>query len=579
MSLTPREVTDLVRGFNDHDKFCSRLTIRNKEGLTVPYRTSPAGQKLNRAIKRQRDRGQPVRVCSVKASQVWFTSSACTQLFRHIPFLWGRRALVLADSEMHADLVFGYFRQFMASYADNPYGAEMDSAIKLPDLVKDTERWIRWANDSSVLVGTAYNVDIGRSAPYNWALLSEAAFYRDMGTLMTGLMQRIPNSPDSGLIVESTANGMGGDFYDLCQLAMDPRRRTGWEFVFFGWWEHPEYRLTPEPNFKLTREELVELQKYNLHVDQIAWRRRQVETACEGKIERFRQEFPGNPQEAFQSSGRTIFDMAAVARMPEIRDGARGKLEVVEVGLEKRVQFRQSEDNRGELVVYRMPKRGTRCIIGIDHAEGIDPGAKKGAGGSDPDYCSATVLDADTGEELAKLKERYEPSPWAHRVYWLGRFYNWAFLVPEQKAVGKAVIGELLKDTEDHPPYPLELIYARERDPSDRRTPLLQELGYDTNTVFRPILISTLDSAIREGAVKIHDPETLQQFREFVRKPNGREEGQKHDDDVFGVALAVVGLPHALRAFAYREAMEAAQGHPTWKPVSYRQRARRDDDD
>jgi hypothetical protein len=200
-------------------------------------------------------------------------------------------------------------------------------------------------------------VDIGRSAPYNWAHLSEAAFYRDMGTLMTGLMQRIPNSRDSGLIIESTANGMGGDFYDLCQRAMDPRRAGGWEFVFFGWWEHPEYRRTPEPGFKLTRDELAELQKYNLQVDQIAWRRWQIETACEGKIERFRQEQPGNPQEAFQSSGRTIFDMQAVARMPEIRGAPRGRLEVIEAGLEKRVQFRQSEDGRGELVVYHKQLR------------------------------------------------------------------------------------------------------------------------------------------------------------------------------------------------------------------------------
>lgn len=578
-SLTPAEAAALIRGFTDHEKFCSHLKIRNKEGITLPYRNSPGGLKLNRVIERMRRQGVPIRVCVLKASQVWMTSSASTQLFRRIPFFPGRRALVLADSEMHADLVFSYFRQYMESYSDDPYGSEMGAAIKLPELLKDTERWVRWANDSSVLVGTAYNVDIGRSAPYNWALLSEAAFYRDMGTLMTGLMQRIPNSPDSGLIVESTANGMGGDFYDLCQLAMDPRRKTGWEFCFFGWWEHPEYRLKPEPSFKLTKDELAELQKYNLHVDQIAWRRRQIETACEGKIERFRQEFPGNAQEAFQSSGRTIFDMQAIARMPEIREAPRGRLEVIDAGIEKRVQFRQSEDNRGELVIYKMPRKGGRYIIGADHAEGIDPGAKKGAGGSDPDYCSATVMDADTGEEVAKLKDRYEPSPWALRLYWLGRFFNWAFICPEQKAVGKAVIGHLLTHDDDHPSYPMELIYSKQRDPSDRKTPLLQELGFDTNAVFRPVLISNLDNAVRTGAIKVHDPETLQQLREFVRKPNGREEGMKHDDDVFGLALCIEALPYARRAFDYREAMEAQQGIQQWKATSYRMQNQRDDDD
>lgn len=562
----------MIEGFSSHEKFCSHLQIRNKEGVTVPYKISPAGLKLNRSIRKQEQDGLPIRQVVLKASQVWMTSAASAEIFRRIPFFPGRRALVLADSEMHADLIFEYFRQYMDSYAEKPFGAEFQSAVKLPDLIKDTERWLRWANDSSALVGTAYNVDIGRSAPYNWALLSEAAFYRDLGTLMTGLMQRIPRSADSGVIVESTANGMGGDFYDLCQLAMDPRRATGWAFVFFGWWEHPENRLKAEPGFKLMRDELAELAKHNLHVDQIAWRRWMIETACEGKVDRFKQEHPSDPGEAFTSSGRTIFDMAAVNRMRPIHAAPRGRLELVDAGMEKRIQFVQSEDGRGELVIFKQPRKGGRYCIGIDHAEGIDPKAKKGAGNSDPDYCSATVIDADTGEQVAALKERYEPTPWADRIYWLGKFYNWAFLTPEQKAVGKAVIGALLTATADRQGYPLELIYSKQRDPSDRRTPLLQELGFDTNTVFRPVLISGLDRAIREGAIQLHDPETIQELRQFVRKPNGREEGVEHDDTVFSAALAIEGLPYAIKAFSYRE-------EPQWKPVKYGQQAREVDDD
>lgn len=566
----------MIRSFSNHAKFCEHLTIRTKEGITVPYRSSPAGTKLSRSIRKQEQAGVPIRQAVLKAAQVWMTSSALVEIFRRIPFFPGRRALVLADSEDHANLIFGYFRQYMESYAANPCGAEFSSAIQLPELVSDTEGNIRWANDSSALVHTAYNVDVGRSAPFNWALLSEAAFYRDMATLMTGLMERVPTSPDSGVIVESTANGMGGDFYELCQRAMDPRRASGWAFVFFGYHEHPENRMRPEPGFRITREELVEQQKYNLHVDQIAWRRYKIETSCEGKIERFRQEHPGNAREAFQSSGRTIFDMQAVGRMPQIQDAPRGRLEVVEVGIEKRVQFRQSEDGRGELAIYKMPQIGGRYVLGADHAEGVDPNARKGAGSSDPDYCSATVLDVDTGEEMAKLKERWEPAPWADRLFWLGRFYNWAFIAPEQKAVGKAVIGCLLAPAADRQGYPLELIYSKQRDPSDRRSPLLQELGFDTNSVFRPVLIAGIDTAMRQGAIKIHDPETIAQLQQFVRKANGREEGIGHDDDVFGVALAVEGIPYALRAFAYRE--DLAKADNSWRPQKYGQQKRDEED-
>lgn len=576
-TLNAAEARALIRGFSDHELFCSHLKIRNKDGIAVPYRTSPGGKKLDRAIRKQEQLGVPVRIVCLKASQVWMSSSAATQIFRRVPFFPGRRALVLADIQVHADLVFGYYEEYIKSYADNPYGTEYDSAILLPELVKDTEQHLRWSNDSSVLVGTANNVDIGRSAPYNWVQLSEAAFYRSLGGLMTGLMQRVPLSADSGVIVETTANGEGGDFYDLWHLAASGK--SGWAAVFLAYWEHPENRVSPtllgykdRAAFQrsLTRSEIAEQQLYNLDLEQLAWRRHKIDTDCEGRIERFYQEHPGNPQQAFQGSGRTIFDLGALARMPIQPEPCRGRLDVFQVGIEKRIQF--LEDEHGELALYKQPAKGRNYVIGVDHAEGIDPTAKEGR--SDPDYCSATVLDADTGEQVAKLRERYEPRPWAERVYWLGRFYNFAYIVPEQKAVGKAVIGHLL---EIEGGYPLELIYSAERDPSDRRPALLQELGYDTNTIFRPVLVSALDTAIRERAIQIHDAGTIQECRQFVRKPNGREEGVRHDDDVFSLALAVVGLAKARRAFEYRK--QLASEHIQWMPQKYGRKRPDPDDD
>lgn len=567
----------MIRGFSDHAKFCGHLKIRNKGGIAVPYRNSPAGQKLNRSIRKQEIAGVPVRQVVLKASQVWMSSSTATEIFRRVPFFPGRRALVVADIQKHADLVFEYYLQYIRSYNENPYGSEWDSAILLPKLVKDTDSWLRWANDASILVGTANTPDIVRSAPFNWLHFSEAGFYRAFGQLMTGAMQRVPNSPDSGVIIESTANGQGGDFYDICQLAMSGR--SGWAFVFFGYWEHPENAMDPAAlgykdaaafQASLARDEWDEQKRYNLTLRQLAWRRWCIETNCEGKLDRFHQEHPGNPQEAFVASGRTIFDMAAVARLKAIADAPRGRLDVIDVGIEKRVMFLQDERGRGELTIFKMPRKGGHYIIGIDHAEGVDPSARKGK--SDPDWCSASVGDADTGEQVAKLKERYEPGPWAERIYALGKFYEWAYLVPEQKAVGKAVIGALLALN-----YPLELIYTTKRDPTDRKPALLQELGYETNQINRPVLISQLDMALRQGAIQIHDAGTIQELREFVRKPNGREEGVDHDDDVFAEALRVEGHKDAPRVFEYRDAAQQEE-RQAWKVTKYGKR-RKDDDD
>lgn len=577
--LSPQEQATLLRGFNDHQKFCAHLRIANKEGITIPYKASPGGLKLSKAIRAQETAGKPVRIVCLKASQVWMSSSTATEVFHRVPFFSGRRAIVLADSDMHTKLVYGYYDQYVKSYSENPYGSEYHAAVELPPLVSATEDTFEWANGSVIACHTAYNPDVCRSRPYNWAHLSEAAFYRSLGGVMLALMQRVPLSRDSGVIVESTANGMGGDFYDLCQQAKGGR--SGWGFVFFAWWEHPENVCSPDllgysDNFQfqksLTRDELIERQKYNLTLNQLAWRRYKIETDCGGRIERFRQEQPGNSEEAFQASGRTIFDMAALSRMPLVEQPTRGRLELFDVGIEKRIQFIFQDG--GELSVYRNPQPGGEYCIGVDHAEGIDPGAKQGK--SDPDWCSASVIDCKTGEQVAKLRERYEPGPWAERIYLLGKWYNWAFLAPERKAVGKAVIGKLLEMQ-----YPVELIYAAERDPSDRRPALLQELGYETNTVSRPYLVSTLENAIRDMAIQLHDAQSIAECRGFVRKPSGREEGMQHDDDVFALALAVVGLAKARRAHQYRvEQQRLAFGRRgTSKPVRYGQRVEDDDDD
>jgi hypothetical protein len=51
--LTRAEIERMLQGFHDHARFCEHLRIRNKEGISVPYRTSAAGLKLNRAIRKQ----------------------------------------------------------------------------------------------------------------------------------------------------------------------------------------------------------------------------------------------------------------------------------------------------------------------------------------------------------------------------------------------------------------------------------------------------------------------------------------------------------------------------------------------
>ncbi|MDR0273853.1 MAG: terminase [Burkholderiaceae bacterium] len=63
----------------------------------------------------------------------------------------------------------------------------------------------------------------------------------------------IPAVPEGGIvIVESTAEGASGRFYEMVKRAKDmadarrPLTTRDWRLHFFAWWEAPEYRLDPQ---------------------------------------------------------------------------------------------------------------------------------------------------------------------------------------------------------------------------------------------------------------------------------------------------------------------------------------------
>ena len=573
--LTPPEIEQLLHGFHNHEKFCvDSLTIRDKKGIPVPVRMFPGPRKLDDAIRAQQKRKKPVRGVILKPRQALMSAAIAAQYFRRVPFFPGQHCNVVADSEDHAKTIFDYYLQYQRSY--RPFSGGVPGAeIQLPKLVKDTDDWIRWENDSWVKVITANNVQAGRSGSVRYVHLSEYAFYRDASTLMSGMMQMVPNDQDTIVLVESTANGVGGAFYELWQRASDKRAGSEWIAIFFGWSEHPEYQMeiSDPAAFQrdLSRDELLEQQKYNLTLKQLWWRRWCIENNCEGKLNIFRQEYPNCPEEAFISSGRTYFDLRVVARCcftdnePYV-----GDLEVVTVAGEPRIQLTQHP--HGDVLMYKRPQRGRSYVIGADSAQGIDPQAKDG--NSDPDYASATVLDRETGEQVAKIRERWTEAHFARILFNLGWFYNWAYMVPEANNTGRAVIQELLRLD-----YPLPLLYKRQRSADDRRPPTLEEVGFLTTSVTRPQLLSALDSALLENAIAIYDSQTAMGCNTLVIHPDGKAAAKQgtHDDDVFSLALAVIGLRHAPRTPPPNlPGQKYAQQQ--FKPVNYRVSRVEDDD-
>jgi hypothetical protein len=569
---TVDQALQAIGGWRDFPGWCKRtLTIRDKSGQAVPLQLTPSQLKFHHVLRELQRKGEPARIIVLKARQVHMSVGVSAALFHQVAFLPGQRAAVVADSHKSASQIWGYYDQFYESYQD-----ESTAAARILPLQRRTTASTQssgalyFEGGGFVQTFSADNTNIGRSFSLRFLHLSEYAFWRDPQGVMTGLLQTVPDDPGTVVVVESTANGVGNPFHQRWLGAVG--KQDAWLTLFFAWWEHPEYRMQPPPNFQqtLTDEEHELANAHGLLLDQLYWRRWAIANKCEHSVDRFRQEYPATPAEAFVTSGRPRFLPKFLARQRLEDPAIEGTLERVQIGTSQRVVITPRE--RGELAVWARPVPGRRYVIGADTAEGIDNSGDVGSG--DPDYSSAHVAEAQSGRIVARLRARLYPHVFGDMLAALGELYNWAFIVPEVNSIGLATLDQLIQCG-----YPLGQIYTRDRAPDDRRPPQRHELGWKTTTVTRPQLLGLLDRALAEGSIVIPDEITLGELSSFVVKASGKAEAAQgcHDDTVFSLALAVVGIQ--AQPIVPPLAIQGVSGPPRWRASNYGARpARREDD-
>jgi len=560
-----------LRSFADREAMAAAcLTIQDKSGQTVPLIYTPSQKKVSALIRRQRRAGKPVRIVILKPRQAHFSVGCAAEIFAECAFLPGQHGACVADIFRTATNLWSYYDQFQRSYEER---GPFFGIRQLAPSSSQKGKLIAWDKDSYVQFLSADNTSSGRSYSLRHLHLSEYAFYRDASTLMTGLMQSVPEDPGTTIIVESTANGIGGGFHELWSRANDPKECGDWIPLFFAWYEHPEYSrpiTIPRDVFQrsLDPEEILLHQQHGVTFEQLEWRRWAISNKCDASVDAFHQEYPSSPEEAFLVSGRPVFEAKSLNSMPIDRNPITGNLKIVEEFPSNRIVFEPAE--KGELSLFRKPERTRSYAIGVDTSRGID--RAEGAGRSDPDYCVAQVLDVDTGEQVASLRGRYSPGQWGALVATLGRWFNVAYIVPESNENGLGVIEHLTQQ------YPIAKIYRRYPTPDERGPVQLNELGWWTDTRTRPQLVNTLGNAIREQAIIIRKANTLQECLTFVYKSTGKAEGQSgcHDDEVIALALAVIGMIRAPR-----ETPTTAEAKIAARVQTYdnRRRRRRDEDD
>lgn len=158
---------------------------------------------------------------------------------------------------------------------------------------------------SSMFTGTAGSPESGRAGSFSHLHGSEVAFWRNGDRLIAGVMQAVPLH-HGHIVMESTANGQQGWFYERCMEALDGS--TDWTLHFYPWWWDDSYAIPDAGQFSLDPDERSLMDKHGLTYAQIAWRRTKQREL--GSL--FVQEYPEDPHGAFIASGGGYFQMDLV---------------------------------------------------------------------------------------------------------------------------------------------------------------------------------------------------------------------------------------------------------------------------
>ena len=261
---------------------------------------------------------------------------------------------------------------------------------------------------------------------------------------------------------------------------------------------------------------------FGLDDEQLAWRRWCIANNCGGDLNKFRQEYPATPDEAFIATGQCVFDKDVLVRRREQvrKDQWRRGVFRVEYDLAGKIRsWHWVDDPQGPVRIRALPEEGVPYVIGGDTA------------GTGSDSFVGQVLDNRTGAQVAVLQHRTGERSYAEQMYCLGKYYN------------DALIG-VETNYSTYPQMCLEELgyrrfYVRQR--LDTYTGKLQEaFGFETTAASRPLIIDGLKDVFRQAPELVADFETLGEMLTFVYGEKWRPEAERgeHDDLVMALAIA-----------------------------------------
>ncbi|MES1994437.1 MAG: hypothetical protein V4457_12810 [Pseudomonadota bacterium] len=507
--MTPEMMEVRERLFRDFRFYAANaLKIRTKpdaDGLSAiaPLRLNEAQSRLQALIDRQLAATKKVRIIILKGRQMGLSTHVGGWFYHRVSQRKAQKAMVIAHTGDSTKTLFDMTRRFH----DN-----------MPEILKPSTRYSSRKEivfdklDSSYMIVTAGGDAVGRSETITCAHLSELAYWpkNSAADTYSGLMDSIPSGPGTAVIIESTANGISGLFYEQCQKA-----RTGesdFEFIFLPWFIDQGYRMPVRENFSLTPTEEKLVAKHGLDNEQLMFRRSRI---AEKGVELFKQEYPCDADEAFLTSGRPVFNPE---RLVEMREKVLPPISRMAL-----TAGEWEEHPLGELKqFYEIDPKGS-YYLGCD----VGFGVRK-------DHSVIQVMDGKRRQAAVWRSDRVDPDYLGTVLAAVGTLYNCADIICERNGPGILTNRVLAKDETYIGSIFRETVYDKTADVET------EHLGFMTTEKSKALVINELRARLRNRELTLHDATTLDEMQSFVVTESGKLEAEKgtHDDCVIALSLA-----------------------------------------
>ena len=240
----------------------------------------------------------------LKARQLGFTTLVAILWLDHALFNSNQRCGIIAQDREAAEVIFR--DKVKLAYEHLPLALR-----RAMPLARDNTSELLFAhNNSSVRVATSM-----RSGTIHRLHISEfgkiCSRYKDKAAeIVTGSLPAVPL--DGITIIESTAEGQEGDFYEKTRQAMALQEQgtrlsaRDFRFHFYPWWQEPGYRLASSVVLSSKDQEyfasIEASMACQLDAAQRQWYVATRNADFSGDPEKMWQEYPSTPQEAFKVS-------------------------------------------------------------------------------------------------------------------------------------------------------------------------------------------------------------------------------------------------------------------------------------